>query len=445
MNLFNSAFGIYRPLHKLSLLLSDLLCAALAFYLASQVRLNTTPNYFSLEYISLCAIIVSTLFLGGAYTSNKNNSAPKLPLRTFFVILASAIPCTLLIYILGPSKFTSLFGRGVFPLAIFTLAALAVLTRYFINNASIYKRQSQELNVLLLGETNPFSRPDKDLIKNLGFKLTQAKHISSFKHKLNFFSAVVIAPDHIPDDIEQQELINRRLNGTPIFSLSDFFEAHLFLVPVQQINNDWFIRTQGFTMLHSQITSRIKRIEDILITCILLTISLPIAILTAILIKLSSKGPVLFKQTRVGLNGSNFTIYKFRTMDINAEQNGVQWASKNDSRVTFLGHFLRKSRIDELPQCWNILKGEMSIIGPRPERPEFTSTLTKEIPYYDLRHIIKPGLTGWAQVSYPYGASTEDSLRKLQYDLYYIKNHSLLLDLNIIIRTLLTVFQRAGR
>ena len=132
-------------------------------------------------------------------------------------------------------------------------------------------------------------------------------------------------------------------------------------------------------------------------------------------------------------------------MQTNAETGGAQWASTNDSRVIAGGHFLRKTRIDEIPQCWNILKGEMSFIGPRPERPEFTQMLNKEIPYYDLRHVVKPGLTGWAQVKYPYGASTEDSLRKLQYDLYYIKNYSLLLDLNIVLRTIKVILLRGGR
>jgi lipopolysaccharide/colanic/teichoic acid biosynthesis glycosyltransferase len=132
-------------------------------------------------------------------------------------------------------------------------------------------------------------------------------------------------------------------------------------------------------------------------------------------------------------------------MYIGAEEKGAVWAVKNDSRITNIGGFLRKTRIDELPQCWNILRGDMSLIGPRPERPEFTSSLAKDIPYYDLRHVVKPGLTGWAQVSYPYGASTEDALRKLQYDLYYIKNYSLLLDLNILLRTVFVTIRRQGR
>ncbi|MBL4671680.1 MAG: exopolysaccharide biosynthesis polyprenyl glycosylphosphotransferase, partial [Arenicella sp.] len=226
---------------------------------------------------------------------------------------------------------------------------------------------------------------------------------------------------------------------------SDFFENFLYLVPVQETTNDWFIRSQGFTMLHSSVALSVKRTVDIIGSIGLLIVTLPITIATALLTKLVSRGPVFFSQTRVGMQGKTFTIYKFRTMHLGAEKSGAQWASNNDDRIIPLGDFFRKTRIDELPQCWNILRGEMSIVGPRPERPEFTKSLSKDIPYYDLRHVVKPGLTGWAQVSYPYGASTEDALRKLQYDLYYIKNYSLLLDLNILLRTVSLTVRRGGR
>jgi len=257
--------------------------------------------------------------------------------------------------------------------------------------------------------------------------------------------AIVITPNHLPSPQEQAALISARLGGTPIFSLSDFFEKFLFLVPVNEINNDWLIRAEGFTMLHSSVNTRLKRAVDLLGAGGLLILSIPTVLVTAILIKISSKGPVFFPQKRVGLKGKVFTLYKFRTMRVNAEPEGAKWAQSNDERVFPIGRFLRKTRIDELPQCWNIFKGEMSLIGPRPERPEFTNQLAKEIPYYDLRHIVKPGLTGWAQVCYRYGSSTEDALRKLQFDLYYIKNYSLLLDLNILLRTIQVTMRLMGR
>ena len=161
--------------------------------------------------------------------------------------------------------------------------------------------------------------------------------------------------------------------------------------------------------------------------------------------RFGNRGPLFYTQQRIGKNGIPFIIYQFRTMVVNAEKNGAVWAQKNDYRVTKFGKFLRKSRLDEIPQFFNILKGSMSIIGPRPERPEFVGQLSLEMPFYETRHVIKPGLTGWAQVSYEYGSSKEDSLRKLQYDLYYIKHRSFVLDLNIIVKTLSTILFYRGQ
>ncbi|MBV9209576.1 MAG: TIGR03013 family PEP-CTERM/XrtA system glycosyltransferase [Acidobacteria bacterium] len=175
-------------------------------------------------------------------------------------------------------------------------------------------------------------------------------------------------------------------------------------------------------------------------------LSLPIAILTAILIKLDSKGPVLYKQERVGRNGRTFTLMKFRSMRVDAEKNGPMWAQDGDDRATKVGRVIRRIRVDEIPQFWNILKGDMNFVGPRPERPHFIKQLAQEIPYYEQRHLIAPGLTGWAQIKYPYGASVEDARQKLQYDLYYIKNQSLLLDAAILFETIKTIiFSRGSR
>jgi sugar transferase (PEP-CTERM system associated) len=175
-------------------------------------------------------------------------------------------------------------------------------------------------------------------------------------------------------------------------------------------------------------------------------LSLPIAILTAILIKLDSRGPVLYRQERVGRNGRPFTLMKFRSMRVDAEKNGPVWAQSADDRVTRVGRIIRKIRVDEIPQFWNILKGEMSFVGPRPERPHFVAQLAEEIPYYEQRHLIAPGLTGWAQIKYPYGSSIEDARQKLQYDLYYIKNQSLMLDAAILFETVKTIlFGRGAR
>jgi exopolysaccharide biosynthesis polyprenyl glycosylphosphotransferase len=189
----------------------------------------------------------------------------------------------------------------------------------------------------------------------------------------------------------------------------------------------------------------VKRVVDIVASLIGLVLGAPLMLFTAALVKLSSSGPVLYHQTRVGAEGSRFTVHKFRSMVADAEAStGAVWARQNDTRITPVGRFLRRSRLDELPQLWNVLRGDMSMVGPRPERPEFVASLTEQIPFYGQRHLVRPGLTGWAQVRYTYGASVEDAMQKLQYDLFYIKNLSIALDLLVLFSTLKTVIQRKG-
>jgi exopolysaccharide biosynthesis polyprenyl glycosylphosphotransferase len=437
----NSLLGVYHPAHKVTLLICDLLGILLSFYIAAKVRLDTSPDFLSIEYLGLNAVIVASLFIGNGYTSRGLGGKPRLPFKALFTVLVSALPGTLFIYLSGPEKFTALFGRGVFPVAIILFGLLALVIRMACSY--LFKVDECPKKIAVIGNIKVQDSLEKSIANsNQKFDLQYSSTLSHIEADID---AIVMMPDHSPNKIEQQLLINARLTGIPIFSLSDFFENTLYLVPVNEINNDWFIRTEGFIMLHSSVNIRIKRVIDIVGALLLIVAAIPLGLATAAAIKASSRGPVFFSQTRVGVKGTHFILHKFRTMKEDAEQDGAQWAQENDSRVLAIGHFLRRSRIDELPQCWNILKGDMSIVGPRPERPQFTSELSIKIPYYELRHIIKPGLTGWAQVSYPYGASIEDSLRKLQYDLYYIKNYSLLLDLNIFLRTILVTIRRSGR
>ncbi|MBM9616079.1 exopolysaccharide biosynthesis polyprenyl glycosylphosphotransferase [Desulfobulbus rhabdoformis] len=213
---------------------------------------------------------------------------------------------------------------------------------------------------------------------------------------------------------------------------------------VEKVNPAWLIFSDGFDC--SRANYHIKRMLDIFLALCGLLVSSPISLVTALLIKLESPGPIFYCQERVGEKGEVFSIVKFRSMRQDAEKNGAVWAMKNDNRVTRVGGFIRKVRIDEIPQMWNVLKGEMSFVGPRPERPVFVDQLVEKLPYYSLRHSAKPGITGWAQVCYPYGASEEDALRKLEYDLYYIKHQSIFIDLLIISRTVKTVlFQKGSR
>ena len=228
-----------------------------------------------------------------------------------------------------------------------------------------------------------------------------------------------------------------RYAGVEIMDYISISEELAQEIPLAHINDEWLM-TAALNSSVMQIR-KIKRVVDITVSLLGLIPGIPLILFSGLLIKLTSPGPVIFRQKRVGLGGKSYVLFKLRTMQADAESNGAVWASKRDSRVTAVGYYLRKWRIDELPQLFNILKGEMSLVGPRPERPEFTEKLSAFIPFYSERHLVQPGLTGWAQIRYPYAASFDAAARKLQFDLYYIKNMSFLLDASILLRTFKTI------
>ena len=243
--------------------------------------------------------------------------------------------------------------------------------------------------------------------------------------------------------LPMDQLLASRIRGIPVLDLSAFCERTRGEVPVDSLKASWLVYGHGF--VQGYLRTAIKRDFDIAVSMLLLLIAFPIMVLTAIAIKLDSRGPVFYFQERVGFRGRTFKCPKFRSMATDAESDGVaRWATKNDSRVTRVGAVIRACRIDELPQLVSVLRGEMSLVGPRPERPGFVRQLQAQIPFYDIRHSVKPGVTGWAQVRYSYGASVEDARRKHQFDLYYVKNHSLFLDLVVLVETVSVVLFREG-
>lgn len=231
--------------------------------------------------------------------------------------------------------------------------------------------------------------------------------------------------------------------GVTFDHLASVYEEYTGKIAVENLRPSWLIFSSGFRT--SRVTLTAKRAGDAVFAALGLVIAAPVMLLVAAAIKLTSPGPALYHQVRVGLQGRHFTIHKFRSMRTDAEAGtGAVWAQQNDDRITPVGRIIRKTRLDELPQLWNVLRGDMSFVGPRPERPEFVSSLSEQIPFYGQRHVVKPGVTGWAQVCYTYGASVEDALEKLQYDLFYIKHLSLALDLFVIFKTIQTVVLRRG-
>ena len=257
---------------------------------------------------------------------------------------------------------------------------------------------------------------------------------------------IVLLPDAPIDEDIAETLLQAKLHGQMIVDVRSFCEHMVHRLPVSQISSEWLLTEEGFSLNTRGSLRRMKRALDLCAAFVLLVCTSPIMALAAVAVRFESPGPIIYSQRRVGLFGQTFTVFKFRSMRNDAEKNGAVWAMKGDPRVTKVGKFIRKTRIDELPQLWNVLKGEMSLIGPRPERPEFVKELEKEIPFYNLRHAVKPGVTGWAQVCYPYGSSVEDSRRKLEYDLYYAKNMSLLLDIKIVLKTIgVILFPKGAR
>lgn len=256
-------------------------------------------------------------------------------------------------------------------------------------------------------------------------------------------SEVVLALQERRNALPLNDLLRIKTKGVHVNDFSSFLERETGRVDLDTVNPSWLIFSDGFSS-GRMFSTVAKRVFDIIASLILLILTLPVIILFALIVKLDSKGPAFFRQKRVGLYGESFDLIKLRSMRTDAEKDGAKWAEENDPRITRVGRFIRKVRIDELPQTWSVLKGEMSFVGPRPEVPQFVDGLQEEIPFYGERHMVKPGITGWAQINYPYGASTEDSRKKLEYDLYYAKNYTPFLDLVILLQTVRVVLWPEG-
>ncbi|RZM81158.1 exopolysaccharide biosynthesis polyprenyl glycosylphosphotransferase [Pseudoalteromonas rubra] len=315
-----------------------------------------------------------------------------------------------------------------------------------LNKLSIKKRfrsQSQVLRQKVIYVYCPESRVEeiRSLAESYSFEIIINDYsINDLTRKvICHYESALLSIEH------RNFLVSATEVGAWVEPLVSYLDARLGYTEVKLLASGYFLHQKAFSILSTKRTQIAKRVVDIVVALILLILTLPIALLTAILIKVESKGPIFYKQKRTGLYNEEFEVIKFRSMAQDAEASGAQWAKKNDSRVTKVGKFIRKTRIDELPQIINILRGEMSIVGPRPEREFFIENLEKEIPYYRFRHAVKPGITGLAQVCFPYGESLEDAIWKHKYDTYYIKHHSTSLDLKILLKTVKVVIFGMGR
>lgn len=275
--------------------------------------------------------------------------------------------------------------------------------------------------------------------------LGNADNIEKHIVEKNLTGLIIATNKSLPKNVLTALMQIRVRGNISVYDFVDFYEQHFFKLPVLRTKDGWSILSQDFFQIHQTIQLRIKRATDVFLSIVSFIVAAPLMLVISILIKLDTGGAVIYSQKRSGLHGKIFKLYKFRTMVEDSEKEGPTWAEEEDTRVTRIGRHLRKTRLDELPQIWNVLRNDMSFVGPRAERPEFSSWLEKEIPYYNLRHLVKPGITGCAQVMFQYGSSVEDSREKLQYDLFYIKNFSLMLDIIILLKTIRVMLMASGR
>jgi exopolysaccharide biosynthesis polyprenyl glycosylphosphotransferase len=448
-----SLFGPHRvgPI----ILVADLLSIFLYFNVAARFRTGDflTVNTWGLYGIG--GLILLGLYLADTYEPEEPTVWLKTASRVLVANLFTGVFTSTLIYLLGLWGSGPLYGRGIIlgGFALTTVSAVAV--RGVIARWASKEAANTRWLVIADGEIADTYRgylselfPSSDVAHYSTNTLSgDSIHDSNRFDELQQrpWTGVLVGGDFEFTDETIRTFMEMRLQGTPIYTPPRFYEEFLYKIPPSELEDDWFVFSPGFSLIHKRINLRIKRVIDVVVSALLLLVLSPLMLLVAIAIKLDSRGPVIYSQVRSGLNSEEFEVHKFRSMTTNAEEDGAQWAQDEDPRVTRVGKWLRSLRIDELPQLWNVLKGEMSLIGPRPERPHFDNQLSQKIPYYDLRYLVKPGITGWAQVMHRYGSSEDDAYTKLEYDMYYIKNYSLLLDLAIVMKTIRVVLFGKGR
>jgi sugar transferase (PEP-CTERM system associated) len=394
----------------------------IALYYNDLYDMKITSNYTELGIRLLQALGIATIFFGVAYYL-----MPQLMIgEGIFVIMIGLLVLLIVSWRIG---YTIILEKGLFNQKIIIIGS-GELARGITHEIQFKRDSGYEIEAVL----------DEQECREgtCGSRLDICA-----RAKAHNISKIIVALEEKRGALPIKQLLKCRTEGIEILEGTSFYEMLMGKLYVKQINPAWLIFSEGFRK--SPMKSFLKRSGDLVLAFLMLLVLSPLFLLTAILIKLDSRGPVIFSQERAGQNGKRFNIHKFRSMVVDAEKrSGPVWASENDDRVTRVGRIIRKLRIDELPQLWNVLRGEMSFVGPRPERPFFIEQLQDKVPYYSERLSVKPGLTGWAQVSYPYGASVEDAIEKLNYDLFYTKNMSFLLDLLIIFRTVKIVLLGKG-
>lgn len=442
-------WGLSATSFKAILLTGDVLVVAMALVLVARMDGGLGVTWPGITVLSLAQFIA--LYLVEAYEERLYREYAGLPTRVLVSSGATAAMAGGAAFVLPQLGFTREFAVGYFLIAVpgFLLwrwggahlvrvrlkprriavvgggDAARELVEAFVENPSY------DLAVIVANREGEFLGASE----NVPIVHEPMSHLPRFlmEHQVDMVAVAVPGQDR---EALYEQLVACRYHDIEVQDMVACFEMLRYRLPVRYLEDDWVAFSSRFLGWGHDFEQKAKRLVDFSIAVVGVVLTGPVMGLVAAAIRLTSPGPALFRQARVGKGGRLYTLYKFRSMRVDAEANGAVWAQQNDPRATRLGAFLRKSHLDELPQFFNVLNGDMSLVGPRPERPEFVAELREKIPYYDLRHIVRPGVTGWAQVSYPYGASVEDALAKLEYDLYYIRHKDILWDLRIILRTL---------
>jgi sugar transferase (PEP-CTERM system associated) len=463
MRIFNRFFSVYDFI----LVLVDVI---LAFFATLVVRaaiyffqILSSPEwvFWSFQAVAVTIIVVVSFYYSDLYAIDQTLSIRELLLRLMSGI---GVACILIAIVSYPIP---QFGKTLYASQMFLM--ILVLCAWRVGFMRVIARAQIHARVLVVGLQGIGKVVAEELLKQkklgmevVGFVGQSAGQLTlsygnpvrvslpvyEFSSLMDLFqekkvNRILLAGVEGCCDTLGQELVNLRSRGVAMEDCHSFYERLVSKIAIADLSPEWIVRCKGFR--RDWLIMFIKRMIDVAVSTVGLLLSAPITLLTAAAIKLDSPGPILYRQERVGQHEEPFIIYKFRSMSQSAEVNvGPVWAAQDDPRITRVGKVIRKLRIDEIPQMINVLKGQMSLVGPRPERPFFVETLNKKIPYYSLRHSIKPGITGWAQISYPYGDSEQDAIEKLQYDLYYMKNMSAMFDLQIIFESLKVVLLGSG-
>lgn len=459
-------FKRYYPIRNALFVLGEGVIIFISVIVASLLVIG--DKHLSIEYAMVLKALIITilcqacLYYNDLYNFKVTDSFTELGIRLLQSLGTAAILLAF-VYLIFPDV---IIKEGIFILSI--LLVIAFIISWRILYAQIINHGLFDQRVIILGASETAREIVREIYdkKDSGYKIAAAistkplpelpcnegiglicqnhyENICDISMQMKV-RKIVVALEEKRGAFPTEELLKCRVNGIEILDGNSFYEMLSGKLIVEHTSPGWLIFSQGFQKSWTQ--RFLKRLLDLLMSVILLVVLSPLILITALLIKIDSKGPIFFSQERIGEQYKRYKIFKFRSMRTNAEKDtGPVWAKDEDDRITKLGRFIRKWRIDEIPQLWNVLKGEMSFVGPRPERDHFIKQLTEAIPYYGERLTVKPGLTGWAQVSYGYGSSVRDAIEKLNYDLFYIKNMSVLMDMMIIARTIRTVIFGHGR